>query len=94
MTEGTTEKLIFEAVGRSRVEADFSAGQVSSDGGVLLVREANRRIGLSERMAECFVDYRDSKQVEHSVKELIRQRVMVTTAICRCTYFVGIIRYR
>lgn len=75
MTECTTEKLIFEGVGRRRVEADFSGGQVSSDGGVLLVREADRRIGLSERMAECFVDYRDSKQVEHSVKELIRQRV-------------------
>jgi len=75
MTECTTEKLIFEGVGRRRVEADFSAGQVSSDGGVLLVREADRRIGLSERMSECFVDYRDSKQVEHSVKELIRQRV-------------------
>jgi hypothetical protein len=47
MTECTTEKLIFEGVGRRRVEADFSGGQVSSDGGVLLVREADRRIGLS-----------------------------------------------
>ena len=75
MTECTTEKLIFEGVGRRRVEADFSGGQVSSDGGVLLVREADRRIGLSERMSECFVDYRDGKQAEHSVKELIRQRV-------------------
>ena len=75
MTECTTEKMIFEGVGRRRVEADFSGGQVSSDGGVLLVREADRRIGLSERMAECFVDYRDSKQVEHSVKELVRQRI-------------------
>jgi hypothetical protein len=75
MTECTTEKLIFEGVGRRRVEADFSGGQVSSDGGVLLVREADRRIGLSERMADCFVDYRDSKQIEHSVKEMIRQRI-------------------
>ncbi len=71
MTECTTEKLIFEGVGRRRVEADFSGGQVSSDGGVLLVREADRRIGLSERMADCFVDYRDVEQVEHIVKELI-----------------------
>jgi len=75
MTECTTEKLIFEGAGRRRVEADFSGGQVSSDGGVLVLREADRRIELTERLAECFVDYRDSDLVEHSVRELIAQRV-------------------
>jgi len=57
------------------VEADFSGGQVSSDGGVLVLREADRRIGLTERLAECFVDHRDSELIEHSVRELIAQRV-------------------
>jgi len=62
-------------VGRRRVEADFSGGQVSSDGGVLVLREADLRIGLTERLAECFVDHRDDDLIEHSVKELIAQRV-------------------
>jgi hypothetical protein len=75
MTECTATKLLFEGVGRRRVEADFGGGQVSSDGGVLLLREADLRIGLTERLADCFIDHRDPDLIEHSVRELIAQRV-------------------
>lgn len=75
MTECTATRLLFEGVGRRRVEADFSGGQVSSDGGVLVLREADLRIGLTERLAGCFVDHRDEDLIEHSVRELIAQRV-------------------
>src|SRR5262249_5414455 len=61
--------------GRRAVEVDFSAGKVSSDGGALLLKEADRRAGLTERMAGCFVDHRRADLIEHSVRELIAQRV-------------------
>jgi hypothetical protein len=75
MTECTAERLSFEGVGPRRIEADFSGGQVSSDGGALLLREVDLRIGLTERLARCFVDHRNPDLIEHSVRELIAQRV-------------------
>ncbi|MCP3974528.1 MAG: IS1380 family transposase [bacterium] len=69
------EKLELTALGKRRVEADFSAGQVSSDGGGLLVREVDSRLQLTERMARCFDDHRDPDMVEHTVGQLLRQLV-------------------
>jgi hypothetical protein len=58
------------------VTADFSGGYVSSDaGGALLLREVERRLGLIGRLAGCFSDLRDQRFVEHSVEELLRQRI-------------------
>jgi hypothetical protein len=57
------------------VEVGFDGGHISSDGGVLLLREVDARLGLTERLARCFSDYRREDLVEHSVKELLRQRV-------------------
>jgi hypothetical protein len=48
---------------------------MSSDGGAVLLREVDRRVGLIERFASCFVDWRSPEWVEHSVEELLRQRV-------------------
>lgn len=75
MTECTSTKLIFEGVGRRRVEADFSGGHISSDGGALLLREADHLLNLTEQLSDCFIDYRDQERIEHSVRELIAQRV-------------------
>ena len=55
--------------------ARFDGGYVSSDGGGLLLREVDRRIGLTERLARCFVDYRSASSVEHDVRALLAQRV-------------------
>jgi hypothetical protein len=63
------EKLCFSPVGRRRVEADFTAGQVSSDGGSLVLREADLVLGLSQRLAACFEDCRNPDLIEHSVAE-------------------------
>lgn len=75
MTECSGIKFEFEGVGRRKVEADFSAGRVSSDGGALIVRRCDLRIGLTERLSKCFVDHRREELIEHSVRELIAQRV-------------------
>jgi len=55
--------------------ADFSGGYLSSDGGALLLRQADRAVGLSRALAGCFVDQRDGRFVEHAVGELVAQRL-------------------
>jgi len=55
--------------------ASFDGGDITSDAGSMLLRAADDRIGLLDRFAGCFSDYRDARRVEHSVAELARQRV-------------------
>lgn len=55
--------------------ADFTGGALSSDGGVLLVRQVDRGLGLTRQLAGCFTDHRDSRWVDHSVQELLAQRI-------------------
>ena len=74
-TECSTEKLVFGNLNGRKVEGDFGAGRVSSDGGGLLLREVDKNLRLTERLAACFADFRDPELVEHTVVELIKQRV-------------------
>lgn len=75
-TECTVEQLSFQAVGKRQIVARFDGGQLSSDGGGLLLREVERRTGLMAQFAACFHDYRSPAMVEHPLESLIRQRVM------------------
>ncbi len=68
-------KLEFQPSGRRAVTAKFDSEQISSDGGALLLREVDRRIGLTDRLADCFIDYRNPASVRHHVKALLRQRI-------------------
>jgi hypothetical protein len=70
------EQLSFQGVGGREIVARFDGGQLSSDGGGLLVRETERRFRIVEQFAECFRDHRDPLLVEHSLRSLIGQRVM------------------
>ena len=58
-----------------RVEAGFTAGQVTSDGGALLLRQADRRVRLLNRLAACFSDGRNPERIEHTVAEMLAQRI-------------------
>lgn len=69
-------KLEVEGLGRRRIDVDFSAGRVSSDGGGLVLREADRRLRLSERLGSCFTDHRRPDLIDHTVRELVAQRVI------------------
>lgn len=69
------QSLPFDDLGSRSVQADFSGGQLSSDGGALLLRQVDRRFGISRRLAACFEDVRNQGFVEHSVASLIAQRV-------------------
>ena len=74
-TECIPAQLEFQgAAGRSVVGA-FDGGHLSSDGGALLLREVDARFGITRRLAQCFTDHRDQDLIEHSVVELVRQRV-------------------
>ena len=66
----------FQGCGNRRVTAAFDGGAITSNAGVLLLREIDRSIGLVDRVAGCFTDYRDRRLTEHSVQTLVRQRVM------------------
>lgn len=59
-----------------RVEAKFDAPQISSDGGVLLLRQLDTKLGLSERFAKLLPDIRDARFVVHGREEQLRQRVL------------------
>lgn len=58
-----------------RVVARFDGGAITTDGGGLLLRETDRRLNLLARLAECFLDGRSPLLVEHSVEQLVSQRV-------------------
>ena len=74
-TECTPEQLDFHALGRREVLGRFDGGRLTSDGGGLLLREVDHRLGLLPRLADCFSDYRNPNSIEHSVRELVSQRV-------------------
>ena len=67
--------LEFQRVGRRRFVVDNNAGPVSSDGGLPLLHELEQRMGLLRRFAECFTDHRAASRVEHSVFDLLAQRI-------------------
>ena len=75
LTECKQETFSFARHFSRRVEAGFSAGQVSSDGGALLLREADRKINLLGRLAACFLDGRNPERVEHPLPEMLAQRI-------------------
>ena len=74
-TDCIPTKFEFQGSGRRTVTAAFDGGRISSDGGLVLLREVDRIRRLTSRFSECFVDARDPGRIEHSVEELLRQRV-------------------
>ena len=75
MTECIQETFSFAAHFSRRVAAAFTAGQVSSDGGALLLREVDRKIKLLGRLGSCFSDGRNQELVEHRLEEMLSQRI-------------------
>src|SRR3989304_3454828 len=74
-TECNTREFDFQALGSRAVTARFDGGAITSDAGGLLLREVEARTGILGRFAACFTDHRDPDLVEHTVYELIAQRV-------------------
>ena len=72
------QSFLFDDLGPRRVQADFSGGTLSSDAGALLLRQVNINLGATAELAQCFYDQRDPDWVNHSVQELLRQRIFGT----------------
>ena len=75
MTECTQSAFEFAAHFSRQVVARFDGGTITTDGGGLLLRETDRRLNLLPRLAECFLDGRSPLLVEHTVEQLVSQRV-------------------
>ena len=75
MTECIESSFGFEACGSREIVARFDGGTISSDGGALLLRETDRRLNLMPRLAACFLDGRNQELVQHSVQEMLSQRI-------------------
>src|SRR5436305_13161083 len=75
MTHCNQELFPFEALGQREVVGRFDGGYVVSDGGALLLRQVERRADILGRFASCFTDQRDPLRIEHSVEQLVKQRV-------------------
>ncbi len=74
-TDCTQESFKFQGLARRQVEAGFDGGQISSDTGALLLRETDLATDILRRFAACFRDHRDPHFIEHTVLELVSQRV-------------------
>jgi hypothetical protein len=57
------------------VVARFDGGTISSDGGAFLLRQTDKRLNLLPRLAECFLDGRNQKLIEHTIQEMLAQRI-------------------
>ena len=69
------QPMFFTDLVARKVVADFSGGSLSVDGGALLLRQVDANLGLSQELAQCFSDTRDPIFVDHSVRELLAQRL-------------------
>ena len=82
MPNCTAGLMSFGRLGRCRIEANFEGGALSSDGGLMLLREVDRRIGLSKAVAGALHDPRNQDMIVHEMRDLVAQRLY---ALC-CGY--------
>jgi len=76
MSDDTTAPFLFPGVGRKKVTAAFDGGRITSDGGVMLLAAAERRLGIADRLAELIADPRNPLFVTHSVADILRARML------------------
>ena len=75
MTQCSTDAIELKSLGKRSVVAAFDGGTITSDAGAVLLDKADAAMALLSRAAACFTDHRDPDLIEHSVENLLRQRV-------------------
>jgi Transposase DDE domain group 1 len=75
MTECIQSSFGFKACGSREIVARFDGGTISSDSGAFLLRETDKRLNLLPRLAKCFLDGRNQALIDHSILEMLSQRI-------------------
>jgi len=75
MTECIQSSFGFGGSGKREIVARFDGGTISTDGGAFLLRETDRHLNLLARLGDCFLDGRNQSRVEHSIVEMLSQRI-------------------
>lgn len=83
--DSTTQRWLFEGLSHRPIEVTFDEERGSSDGGALLLKAADKRLGLTPRLAAAVPEWRCGSKVRHELAELIRQRVFAIA----CGYVDG-----
>ena len=78
-TECSQDRFSFHSDSHREVIGRFDGGAISSDGGAVLLSEIEEKTGILAEFSACFVDHRNPELIEHSVEQLIRQRIF---ALC------------
>ena len=76
MADDSGFAFAFPAVRGRKITAAFDGGRLTSDGGVLLLAQAERRLGIADRLAACIADPRDQGRVVHRVADILRARML------------------
>src|ERR1022692_693245 len=76
MSEDSLLPFHFPAVARKKITAAFDGGRITSDGGVMLLAAAERRMGIAQRLAALIADPRNPLLITHSVADILRARVL------------------
>jgi hypothetical protein len=75
MSDDNLLPFSFPAVQRKKIAAAFDGGRITSDGGVMLLAQAERRLGIAERLAQVIPDRRDQDRVTHLLPDILRARI-------------------
>ncbi len=80
MTECNRQPMLFSCVGSKKIVADFDGGDITSNGGLPLLREVDRKIGLIDALDATIYDPRCPWLVEHDQRTILAQRVLAIAA--------------
>jgi hypothetical protein len=78
-SDDSAPRFCFPAIGRKKLTAAFDGGRITSDGGVLLLAQAERAMGICRRLAACIADRRDPSRVIHALDDILRARIFAIT---------------
>jgi len=75
MTDYLSTPIYLPACKGRKVEINFEGGDVTSDGGILLLQQIDQKLGLTEKIARQFYDKRDQRKVKHNLFSMVQQRI-------------------
>lgn len=75
MTNCNIKPVEFSPLKSKKVECSFSGGKITSDGGVVFLREIDKKLGLTTKVANIIPEYRNESYITHTILQMVRQRV-------------------